>query len=124
MRHIIVVIVIIIVQIIMLIKGGKYHYIDDMTTEKMKYWTHKYRLEAVVQMQKLIETSMIESTFNQVTCPVFSGFYYRNEKEQDQVVSVDHMREMFTIMGYLDSHVYQYEVYMHEVDTLTVSYDI
>ena len=86
-------------QIIRLIKGGKYHYIDDMTTEKMKYWTHKYRLEAVVQMQKLIETSMIESTFNQVTCPVFSGFYYRNEKEQDQVVSVDHMREMFTKLG-------------------------
>ena len=84
-------------QILRLIKWGKYHYIDDMTTEKMKYWTHKYRLEAVVQMQKLIETSMIESTFNQVTCPVFSGFYYRNEKEQDQVVSVDHMLSLIHI---------------------------
>ncbi len=81
---------------IRLFKGGKYNYVDDLTLEKKKYWTHKYRLEAVVQMQKLLETSMIESTFNEVTCPVFSGFYYKNEIEQDQVVSVYHMREMFT----------------------------
>ena len=39
-------------------------------------------------MQKLLETAMIPELFKQVTVPVFSGFYYKNEVEQDPVVSV------------------------------------
>ena len=42
---------------------------------------------------------MNPSTFNQVTQPVFSGFYYKNENEQDPVVSVAAMREMFQALG-------------------------
>jgi len=83
------------------IEGGNYHLMDDLNTNpyKTQYWTYRYRLEAVVEMQKLLETTMIPSTFNKVKVPVFSGFYYKNEIEQDLVVSVSAMKEMFQQLG-------------------------
>lgn len=86
-------------QVVQFIQGSEYNIIDDKRPIKQQYWTGKYRLEAVVQMQKLLETTMNPSTFNQVTQPVFSGFYYKNENEQDPVVSVAAMREMFQALG-------------------------
>ena len=86
-------------QVVQFIQGSEYNIIDDKRPIKQQYWTGKYRLEDVVQMQKLLETTMNPSTFNQVTQPVFSGFYYKNENEQDPVVSVAAMREMFQALG-------------------------
>ena len=86
-------------QIIRQVEGSHYHQMEAPSDDKKKYWTTKYRLEAVVQMQKLLETAMIPSLFNQITVPVFSGFYYKNEAEQDPVVSVAAMRTMFQELG-------------------------
>ena len=86
-------------QIIRQVEGGLYHTIQNPTAEKEQYWTTKYRLEAPVQMQKLLETAMVPETFNKITVPVFSGFYYKNEAEQDPVVSVAAMRQMFQALG-------------------------
>ena len=52
----------------------------------------RYRLEAVVHMQKLLETAMIPETFAKVTVPVFSGYYYKDETAQDPTVSVAAMQ--------------------------------
>ena len=62
-------------QIIRQVEGGLYHTIQNPTAEKEQYWTTKYRLEAPVQMQKLLETAMVPETFNKITVPVFSGFF-------------------------------------------------
>ena len=86
-------------QIIRQVEGGLYHTIQNPTAEKEQYWTTKYRLEAPVQMQKLLEMAMVPETFNKITVPVFSGFYYKNEAEQDPVVSVAAMRQMFQALG-------------------------
>ncbi len=86
-------------QIIRQVEGGLYHTIQNQTAEKEQYWTTKYRLEAPVQMQKLLETAMVPATFNKITVPVFSGFYYKNEAEQDPTVSVAAMRQMFQELG-------------------------
>ena len=86
-------------QIIRQVEGGLYHEMQQPSETKKQYWTTKYRLEAPVQMQKLLETAMIPETFEKVTVPVFSGFYYKNEAEQDPVVSVAAMREMFKNLG-------------------------
>jgi len=86
-------------QIIRQVEGGLYHTIQNPTAEKEQYWTTKYRLEAPVQMQKLLETAMVPETFNKITVPVFSGFYYKNEAEQDPVVSVAAMHQMFQALG-------------------------
>lgn len=86
-------------QFVRLISGGNYNVIADSRPIKRQYWTWKYRLEAVIQMQKLLETAMIPETFKRITIPTFSGFYYKNETEQDPVVSVAAMRRMFHELG-------------------------
>ena len=86
-------------QIIRQVEGGLYHEMTNPSEMKKQYWTTKYRLEAPVQMQKLLETAMVPETFNKIKVPVFSGFYYKSETEQDPVVSVAAMREMFKELG-------------------------
>lgn len=89
-------------QIIRQVEGGLYHSMENPSETKQQYWTTSYRLEAPVQMQKLLETAMIPATFEKVTVPVFSGYYYKNEQEQDPVVSVAAMRKMFQELGTVD----------------------
>ena len=89
--------------IVRLVEGGKYHYITDTWKDKEKFWTTKYRLEAPIEMQMLLETAMNEKIFRKIKVPTFSGFYYKNEIEQDNVVSVDAMRRMFKQLGTEDS---------------------
>lgn len=60
-----------------------------------KYWATTYRLEGLVELQNLLEYGMTESTFSKVSQPFFMGYYYKNEEEQDDVVSVAAMQEMF-----------------------------
>jgi pimeloyl-ACP methyl ester carboxylesterase len=64
-----------------------------------QYWYTSYRLEGAVQVQKLVETSMTPELFASVTQPFFMGYYYKNEEEQDKVVSVPAMLEMFAQLG-------------------------
>ena len=89
--------------IVRLVEGGKYYYITNTWEDKEKFWTTKYRLEAPIEMQNLLETAMNEEVFRKVMVPTFSGFYYKNEVEQDNVVSVNAMRMMFKQLGTEDS---------------------
>ncbi len=89
--------------IVRLVEGGKYHYTTNTWEDKEKFWTTKYRLEAPIEMQNLLETAMNEEVFRKVMVPTFSGFYYKNEVEQDNVVSVNAMRMMFKQLGTEDS---------------------
>ncbi len=71
----------------------------DAPPEKKKYFTTNYRLEALISLQSLISHTMKKETFENITCPVFLGYYYKNEEEQDKVVSVKAMHEMFGELG-------------------------
>jgi len=71
----------------------------DAALEKKKYFTTNYRIEALIGLQSLISHTMQKETFEKITCPVFLGYYYKNEEEQDKVVSVKAMQEMFTQLG-------------------------
>ena len=64
-----------------------------------KYWTNHQRFEGVVQFSVFLKETMTPSTFGQVKCPVFMGYYYRDEENQDKVVSVVAMQEMFEQLG-------------------------
>lgn len=67
--------------------------------ETQKYWSTKYRIESLVALKAMVAATMTAETFQQVTQPVFLGYYYKNETEQDQVVSVPRMLEMFDQLG-------------------------
>lgn len=87
-------------QVSRLIFGGQYRIVNEQFNSKeCNYWNCKYRLEAVMYLQQLVETTMTQETFQKVKCPVFLGYYYKNKKEQDQVVRVGAALEMFEQLG-------------------------
>ena len=86
-------------QIAELVVGSKYHIMDKITEEKKNYWTTRYRLEPTIELQKLIETGMQKEIFEKITAPVFMGYYYKNEDEKDEVVSIPAMLRMYDQLG-------------------------
>lgn len=60
-----------------------------------KYWSTQYHINAYVALIGMLQDTMVPETFENVNCPVFMAYYYKNETEQDQVVSVPAMLEMY-----------------------------
>ena len=75
---------------------GKYRIVnDDFDSKYCKYWNCKYRMEAVVFLQQLVEETMNNQTFNNVNTPVFLGYYYKDKTHQDTIVKVSAELKMF-----------------------------
>lgn len=85
-------------QLAKIVKGSDYHEFEA-SVEKQKYWTTKYRVEALTHLQALVNNTMTTETFGKVTQPVFMGYFYRNDSIQDNVVSVPAMLEMYEQLG-------------------------
>jgi esterase/lipase len=81
------------------VMGGKYRVKDGDPSEHSKYWNDKYRLEAAVELQELLESTMTEETFRRVRQPSLTLYYYKNETEQDPEVRVDAMLKMNSQLG-------------------------
>ena len=79
--------------------ASKYHVMDKITEQKLNYWTTRYRLECTLHLQKLMETGMRPEIFRRITSAVFMGYYYKNEEEKDEVVSIPAMLKMFDELG-------------------------
>jgi len=82
-------------QIAHLVKG-KYNTAKDTTATYAQYWNNKYRMEATVQLEELLETTMKESVFKKVKQPTLLLYYFKDEDHQDDVVKVSAMKRMFT----------------------------
>jgi len=85
-------------QIARKVLGGNYQVIP-YEEDRKKYWNEKYRVEAIVQLQEMVEEKMNSATFERVTCPSLTMFYYKNETEQDPTVKVSAMKEMNAELG-------------------------
>ena len=80
------------------LEGGNYHYIKEMSDEAKPHWTTTYRIEGIVALQDLIEQTMTNATFKKIHSPTFIGYYYKNEKEKDNVVSIDRMKAFYDLI--------------------------
>ena len=60
----------------------------------IKHFFH-YRLESVVALQEMLESSMTKETFSKINQPTLLLYYYKDEVRQDSVVRVQAMKEMF-----------------------------
>ncbi|MEI9807126.1 MAG: alpha/beta fold hydrolase [Bacteroidota bacterium] len=85
-------------QIAHLVKG-KYNEASDTTAIYARYWNNKYRMEATVQLEELLETTMKESTFEKVKQPALVLYYFKDEDHQDKVVKVSAIKRMFSQLG-------------------------
>ena len=86
-------------QIARLVKGGKLNYPADTRPIYSAYWNRPYRLEAVVNLEEMIETSVTKETLNAVKQPVLMLYYFKDEFHQDNVVRVDAMKKMFVSLS-------------------------
>jgi pimeloyl-ACP methyl ester carboxylesterase len=82
-------------QIAQLITGSPYIVSGDTRPINQQYWTHKYRLEAAVALQELLETTMNKETFTKITQPALLLYYYKDAIHQDSTVKVSAMHRMF-----------------------------
>jgi len=80
--------------------GGTHRIVnDDFDSKVCQYWNCKYRVEAIVFLQQLVDETMTKQTFKNVNEPVFLGYYYKDDTHQDEVVKVDAMLTMFDNLG-------------------------
>ncbi|MES2732150.1 MAG: alpha/beta hydrolase [Bacteroidota bacterium] len=86
-------------QIARVVMGSDYSENKQATQAVQQYWSNKYRVEGLVTLQSFLDNAMIPETFQRIHCPVFLAYYYKNEEEQDKVVSVPAMLEMFDQLG-------------------------
>lgn len=89
-------------QIARLFKG-RYNDIPDTTAIYAQYWNNHYRMEATVQLQELLETTMKHSVFKKINQPLLLLYYYKDEEHQDPVVKVSAMKRMFVQVSTPDS---------------------
>lgn len=85
-------------QIARMVIGDDYQKIS-YNPDRQQYWNGKYRLESLTQLQELIETRMNEATFNKVTQPSLTLYYYQDEENQDPTVKVSAMLIMNEQLG-------------------------
>ena len=74
---------------------------------KEQYTTSVYRTEGLIALQALLDQTMHQKVFEQINQPVFLGYYYKNEEEQDKVVSVAAMKKFAESIQTSESDKYQ-----------------
>jgi pimeloyl-ACP methyl ester carboxylesterase len=87
-------------QIARLVKGGKF--IDSKTDTRpayLQYWQPRYRLEAAVALEELLETSMTPATFHRVDQPALVLYYYKDDVHRDSTVKVSAIKKMYEELG-------------------------
>lgn len=86
-------------QIAKLVFGGNSRRIYHKEDLSKEYWDTLYPATAVVQLQELLETAMVDSTFNKVNCPALTLYYYKDDANQDEVVDVTYIPKMHSALG-------------------------
>lgn len=89
-------------QIARAVTGGKVR-MTDTDEEGAKYWNKSYRVEAITQLEELVESTMTHETFARVKQPALTLYYYKNEQEQDPQVKVSAILEMEKELGTPDN---------------------
>jgi len=78
---------------------GSDYYTFQAPAAAEQYWNTKYRIEALIELKRMLNASMHQHTFQAVKQPVFLGYYYKDETHQDDVVSIPSLLEMYDQLG-------------------------
>ena len=63
--------------------------------DRINYWNDAYHIKGLVSLKTLINQTMTKETFKGIDQPLYIGYYYRDEINQDQVVSILRMYDFF-----------------------------
>jgi pimeloyl-ACP methyl ester carboxylesterase len=102
-------------QLTRLIVGGDYRQVTMPDPRRAKYWYMKYRVEAIPQLQALLEAGMTPETFESITQPVLTMCWYKNNEVQDSLVSVAAMRTMHDQLATSNKKFIALDAHAHEI---------
>ncbi|MBW8687700.1 alpha/beta hydrolase [Chitinophaga rhizophila] len=86
-------------QIARLIFKGNYRQSVPENPEIAKFWYSRYRLEAVVELENLLESTMDPGLFHTIRQPVLNLYYFRDADHQDKTVKVSAILQMHEQLG-------------------------
>jgi pimeloyl-ACP methyl ester carboxylesterase len=78
---------------------GEYRKNADTEPDRAMFWLQSYRTNGLLTLQQTIDAISRPEVYKKIKMPVFLGYYYKNDEEQDQVVSVKAMQDMFPQLG-------------------------
>lgn len=67
--------------------------------DSRQYWTSQYSMDGVSALMSLLKNTMKEEVFQEVKQPLFVGYYYKNDEEQDKVVSTEAIQSFLEKVG-------------------------
>lgn len=71
----------------------------DTIPERANFWLQSYHTNGLMALQQTIDAVAKPEVYEKIKMPVFMAYYYKNEEEQDKVVSVKAMLDMFSKLG-------------------------
>ncbi len=75
-------------QIFRKMMGGDYREWEG-NDDIHKYWTTKNRIEGPIAVRELVNQTMTPDVIKQFSDPVFVGYYYKDEENFDDIISID-----------------------------------
>jgi hypothetical protein len=78
---------------------GEHDILNDETPGRKDYWLNSQNTNGYLTLQKTIDAIARPEIYSRIKMPVFMGYYFKNEEEQDKTVSVEAMRQMMGQLG-------------------------
>lgn len=79
--------------------GGTHRDITHYAHDRAQYWLTRYHTNGVMTLQQTMDAIVKPETFAKIKMPVFMAYYYKDEENQDKVVSVPEMLKAFEALG-------------------------
>ncbi len=79
--------------------GGTHRDITHYAPDRANYWLTRYHTNGVLALQQTMDAIVRPETFARIKMPVLMAYYYKDEENQDKVVSVAAMLEAFDELG-------------------------
>ena len=81
-------------RIMRLLMGGPLIRFEPDSDDHRRYWYTQYRTESLGVLKTMKRELLSGPVYEQITQPVFAGYYFEDDDEQDEVVSVAAIREI------------------------------
>ena len=90
-------------EIANLISFGKNKKIEHEQEIARNYWDTIYPSRSLVDLQVLVETTMLPETFKKINIPVLTLYYHKNFIEEDQHVEISTYEDAYKLISTPDS---------------------
>ena len=110
-----------------IVMGGEYNRVNYDSLGRA-YWNSTYHTNSLFALKTMIRDYMTDEHFKKIKIPVFMGYYFKDEENQDKVVSVKRMHDFFNQISTPEAmkqkvafpkaggHVISSEVFSRDID--------